>query len=611
MIMANKNIKPITNLDFDGIKQSLKEFLQSQTQFKDYNFEGSNMSVLLDLLAYNTFQNNFYTNMAVNEMFLDSAQIKNSVVSHAKELNYLPRSRKSAKAIVRVSITLQEPSNEQNILIPKFTEFSSFYDNDSYSFITSQPHIARKVGNGVYQTSDIEIFEGQMLKSFEREGYIVDADGTLRVYLSNPDVDTDSIVVYVDAEETEDQNIFVRADTVFGASPESKVFYIEPYFDDKYSIYFGRDIYGQQPLEFQDVRVEYRICSGAAPNGASIFNTSFLDGASISVNTVQPALGGAERESLESIKFNAPKSIQIQDRAITTNDYETLLRQRFPEIKAVSAYSGDELDPPQFGKVAISIYLENDTQLISSTLSNSYIEFLRQRTPLGIEPIFIQTQFVYAVLSVKLYYTSKLSEKTSDELEAMVRKEIQSYSETYLEEFDKVLRVSKLSSMLDELDVSIQSNSLEARPIIEYAPALNVSSNPSFKFETKLSKPYPFDESQGFSDYIPAIKSSVFRAYGACVYLQDDGRGSIQVVTDNITNPQIINPKAGTVDYEKGEVKLSNFVVESFAGSGIKLIANTFDRDIKAPKGRVFIIRDDDVTVDVYVEDTTKISTKT
>ena len=597
---------PITELDFDGIKTQLKQYLQTQTQFKDYNFEGSNMSILLDVLAYNTYHNNFYTNMAINEMFLDSAQLRNSIVSHSKELNYLPRSRKSAKAVIKCRITSNDPTfTDQTIVIPTYTEFTSNYNGEVFNFVTNETYVARKIGNGVYETDEMEIFEGTMLSSFEREGYIVDDDGSLRVALSNPEVDTDSIVVFVDAEQTEDNNIYSLATSIFGVEPDSKVYYIEPYFDDKYSIYFGRDIYGEQPLETQDVRVRYRVCSGTTPNGASSFNGNFIENATINVTTIQEAIGGSERESNESIRFNAPKSIQIQERAITTNDYEVLLKQRFPEIAAVSAYSGDELEPPQFGKVAIAVFLKGNNNLISSTLSNSYIDFLSDKTPLGIEPTFIETEFLYVDLTVNVFATAKLSNMSKDQLESLVRDAVSNHSSTNLEEFNKTLRLSKLSAEIDEIDTGVQSNSIAALPIIEYSPPLEIFTNPTFKFDTPLVRPYPFDESQGFSDYKPAIRSSVFGVDGVCVYIQDDGLGNIQLVTDDLTNPQVINPTAGTIDYTTGVVKLVNFKVESFAGSAIKIKARTVNNDIKAPKGRVFIIRDDDLVVNINIEDTT------
>ena len=404
--------------------------------------------------------------------------------------------------------------------------------------------------------------------------------------------------MFVDAEATDDANVFTRATTIFGVNPLDKVFYLEPYLDDRYSIYFGKNQFGLQPEEFEDVRVRYRICSGEEPNGAAEFGTGTInDTGTVSATVIQAAAGGQERESMESIRYFAPKALQVQERAVTTKDYEVLLQQAFPEITAVSAYGGEQLDPPQYGRVAISVYLNDNTEIISSTLSNSYIAYLKERAPLGIEPIFVATEFVYADMAVNVTYTRKNTEKSKAELEALTRNAIQKYSDDNLEGFDKSLRVSKLSSIIDGLDAGIESNEISVLPIIEYSPPLNFNTNPSFRFEAELIKPYPFKSANGFVDYKPAIKSTVFDVDGTCVFLQDDGQGNVMTITDEVTNPQIINPTAGTVDYKTGEVKLTNFKVETFTGSAIKISAKTKTADIKAPKGRVFIIRDTDVKV--------------
>jgi hypothetical protein len=609
--MANPKT-PITELDFGAIKSQLRSYLETQTQFKDYNFDGSNMSVLLDVLAFNSYQNNFYTNMALNEMFLDSAILKNSIVSHAKELNYIPRSRKSAKATLYVVI--QDPTRtDATITIPQYAQFKVNHQGESFSFVTDKMYTARKVLStdinpltgiafdaGSFVADSVDVYEGEMLASFQREGFIVDADGVLRVFLTNNEVDTDSIVVFIDAEATDDANVFTRANTIYGVNPTDKVFYLEPYLDDKYSIYFGKNQFGLQPEEFEDVRVRYRICSGTEPNGAgkdSSFSGSFIENATVSAYTLAAAAGGAERESMESIRYFAPKALQVQERAVTSKDYEVLLQQAFPEISAVSAYGGEELDPPQFGRVAVSVYLNDDTQIISSTLSNSYLAYLKERAPLGIEPIFKQTEFVYGDMEVIVNYTKKNTEKGEAELEALVRAAIQKYSDDNLEGFDKTLRRSRLSGIIDGLDVGILSSEITVLPVIEYSPPLNFNTNPTFRFETPLVRPYVFNAANGFTNYKPAVKSTPFDINGTCVYFQDDGLGNIMIITDEVTNPQIINPTAGTIDYDKGEVKLTNFKVEAFTGSAIKVSAKTIDNDVVAPKGRVFILRDTDVKV--------------
>jgi hypothetical protein len=594
--MAKLNI---SELDFESIKAQFKDYLRGQTQFKDYNFEGSNMSVLLDVLAYNTFQNNFYTNMAINEMFLDSAVLRNSIVSHAKELNYLPRSRKSARAVVRVTIR-DNTITGQSVTIPQYSEFTSNYLGQNFEFVTDETYVARKVAPGTFVADNVEIFEGVMLASFEREGYFVDDDGILRVILSNENADVDSLAVFVDAEATEDENIFIRKNDIFGVGPTDKVFYVEPYYDGRYTIYFGNNVFGFQPQEFEDVRVRYRVTSGEEANGAFAFSLGLVSpSATATVETIQSAAGGAERETLESIRYFAPKSLQIQERAITTSDYEILLKQRFPEIRSVSAYGGENLEPPQFGKVALSVYLGEGREGLSSTLSSAYIEYLKDRSPLAIEAIFIESEFLYSCLNIEVYLNPRITRKSASEIEVLVRQAVRDYVLANLDDFDTTLRVSKLSANIDDIDISIQSNSVFANPYIEYSPQLNVSLSPSFKFFARLIKPYPFRDSNGFADYKPSVKSSIFSYNNVQSYLQDDGLGKIQIVTSDIVNPQIIKPDIGTVNYETGEINLVGFKTEGFAGSGIKIMVTTKKDDITAPNGRIFFIRDEDVTINL------------
>tara|TARA_B110000259_G_C14028141_1_gene405500 strand:+ start:190 stop:1986 length:1797 start_codon:yes stop_codon:yes gene_type:complete len=594
--MAKLNI---SELDFESIKTQFKTYLNSQTQFKDYNFEGSNMSVFLDVLAYNTYQNNFYANMAVNEMFLDSAVLKNSVMSHAKELNYLPRSRKSARASVTVTIADSTISG-QTVTIPAYSDFTTTYQGASYNFVNSKTYVARKTAPGIFVAENIEIFEGQMLASFEREGYFIGDDGVLRVILTNENADTDSIEVFIDAEATEDQNQFIRKNDIFGVAADDKVFYVEPYYDGRYTVYFGNNVFGLQPSAFEDIRVRYRITSGPESNGAFSFALeSQLATSTISVETIGAAAGGSERESLENIRYFAPKSLQIQERAITSNDYEILLKQNFPEIDSVSAYGGEELDPPQYGRVAISVYLGEGREGLSSVLSAAYIKFLREKSPLGIEPMFIPSEFIYGCVNSNVYFDPKVTKKSAGQLESEIRTVVSGYNTTYLDDFDTTLRLSKLSALIDASSIAIISNEITVCPYIVYSPALNVSSSPSFKFYSKLVKPYPFKDSNGFTDYKPAIVSGVFEYNNLDSYLQDDGLGNIQIVTSDLVNPQIVKPIAGNVNYETGEINLIDFKTEGYAGSGIRIMVTTSNDDITSPAGRIFLIQDDDVTINM------------
>lgn len=582
---------PITELDFFAIKEQFKTYLRSQSTFKDYNFEGSNMSILLDVLAYNTFQNNFYTNMAISEMFLDTAQLKNSIVSHAKELNYLPKSSTSAKAIVRVTFT--DTNGPSTITIPKGTKFTSSVGGSSFNFVTVQNYLARKTAisgaNATYVADGVEIFEGEIFTNFDKEGYFVE-DSAFKCILSSENVDITSVSVGTDDDEIE----FIYKTDIFGVEATDRVFYIEPYFDDRYAVVFGRNIFGFQPDPNAKIQIEYRVCNEDEANGASKFATSFKTGAR--VETIQAASGGAKKETLENIRFFAPRSIQIQERAVTARDYEILLKQKFNEIEAVSVYGGEELEPPQFGKVAVSVVLEGSNDL-SDSRKNEFKRYLIDKTPLTIEPIFVNPEFMYVDMEANIYYSYKQTNKSEAELESLIRTSISTYNDVNLNTFGATLRTSKLITAIDNTDDAILSNSLSLRAIIEYSPPLLLPQNPTFKFGSALIKPYPFVNSSGFADFKPSITSSVFSYNGICALIQDNGSGIMQIISSDVVNTRILNANAGTVDYNTGIVRLVNFTTDGYAGSSIKIFAKKKETDIISPKNRLLQLRDSDVRI--------------
>lgn len=581
---------PIVELDFFQLKDQLKAYLKGQTRFKDYDFEGSNMSVLLDILAYNTYQNNFYTNMAISEMFLDSSQLTSSVMSHAKELNYLPKSATSSRAEVNVRI-VANLNNVANIIIPSGQKFTTSYNGSAYNFYTDQTHVANlRVGStDVYEVDCIKIYEGDIV---EEAFFLSDTMTTLS--LSNDNVDISSVRVFVNNQTEEYQ----FRSSIFGVQPDEKVFYIEPTLTGGYGITFGRNAFGKQPAFNEDIRVTYRICSGDTPNGASRFNTLFTYPTTVTVFSA--ASGGGDKESISSVKYFAPKSIQTQERAVTARDYETLLRKEFGSsvIKSVSVYGGDEMDPPRYGKVAISINPYEGTT-ISDGFKTSVISYLSDKTPLPIQPIFVNPEFLYSKIDVNVYYSRKTTTKSPAELQSLIRTAIQEYSTTYLNDFGSVLQLSRISKMIDDVDVGVMSNTIEANPIIDYSPPTTLKQNPQFKFETPLIVPYPFDATENIATYIPAIKSSPYVFNNIDVFFQDDGRGNIITLSNNLQAIQVLNPVVGTVDYNTGLLKLVNFTTENYSGPAIKIYANTSDKNITSPKSRVFTIRDSDVTVNM------------
>ena len=582
------DISPVTNLDFNATKEELKTFLKNQDRFKDFDYEGSNMNVLLDVLSYNTFYNSYYYNMAISEMFLDSATQRNSVLSHAKELNYLPISKRSASTKATINVTY--PNNTNNyFIIPEGTPLIGRCGNKTYNLLTDKAYTAVRSSTdlSLFTVDNVELFEGRIVQE------------TLAIsntILSNPNIDTRSLKVTVNGAT------YTYRSDVFGVSATDKVFYLQPENDGKYSIEFGHDRFGVQPTFTDSIVAKYRVSAGASANGiTSLTLGAFGGAASIDIVVTQNSAGGREAEDIESIRNFAPKASQIQERAITRKDYETLLRSRFPNIQAISVYGGDEVSPPQFGKVIISVDVVGGEGVADYEIAN-FKQYLSDKTPLTIEPIFVVAKFLFVDTQVEITYDPNLTSKSSAQIQSEVANAIIAYQNTNLNDFNKTLRQSRLSAYLDGLDPSIVSTDIVAKSIIEYVPDLGKARSPAFTFGTQLVKPYKFDNTLGFSSYKPAVSSSEFTINSTNLKAMDDGDGNIMLVTSGASvgsSESVFNPSVGTINYMTGDVKLNDLIITAFSGKAIKFTANSVRKDIKPPKDRIIVIRGEDVKVNV------------
>ena len=578
-------MSPITNLDFAETKEALKTFLKNQSKFKDFDYEGSNMNVLLDVLSYNTYYNNYYYNMAISEMFLDSATQRNSVLSHAKELNYLPTSRRSSAIKATVSVTA--PSLESNYFtIPANTAFIGRCGNKTYNLLTDKSYNAVRstTDNTLYTVSDVDVYEGRMISE------TLSSSDTV---LSNAGIDTRSLTLKVNGD------IYTYRADIFGVVATDKVFYLQPENDGKYSVQFGKNKFGLEPTITDSIIANYRVSSGPSANGIGSLTVGNFGGASsISISITSISSGGSLAEDIESIRTFAPKALQVQERAVTKRDYETLLRARFPNIQAISVYGGDEVIPPQFGKVIISVDVSGGEGAADYEIAN-FRSYLSDKTPLTIEPIFVVAKFMYVGAVVKVVYDANLTSKSPAQIQSEVNAGIITYQNTNLNDFNKTFRQSRLAAYLDAIDGSIVSTDIVAKPIIEYVPILNFATSPSFSFESALVQPYPFDAISGFSTFKPATESTKFTVDGTLVTAKDDGNGNIMLVTANTDVESVFKSSVGTVNYSTGAIKLSNLNISSFENKAIKFIANSVNKDIRPPKDRILVIRGEDVTVTV------------
>lgn len=600
---------PITELDFLQVKQNLKTFLSSQDRFKDYDFEGSNMSVLLDVLAYNTFQNNFYTNMAFAEMFLDSAQLKESVVSHAKELNYLPRSRSSARAIVDVKLNVADAP--AFVTIPSKTQFKAVCGNKTFNFYNTEPATVYPSNSG-YVFYGLEIFEGNYIT----EVFVVNGNPRQRFTLSNDTVDTSSIRVTVKENVADTATVEYTVKTnIFGVDATDEVYYIQAAESDKYEIAFGGDRFGKQPVTGNVITVEYRVTSGEEANGITSYASAYaINGYPSIVSLVSTSKGGAERESIDSIKFFAPKAIQVQDRAITQNDYEIILKNAFPEIKSVLAYGGEFATPPQYGKVIVAIQQQENRPLTTYD-ANRYSTYIAPKAPIGISPLIRAAEYMHVEVDTIVTFDSDNYMKREPDLRQSVYDAIINYSSDNLEAFRASFMYSKFVSAIDAADAAVVSNETYTRAIIEIAPQVGVSTNIKLSFENELkpnadsalravqstvpNHPFiPLLQIEKISRLRAALTSSLFTYAGVPAYIQDDATGALNIINVSTTGKiMYLKRNIGTVDYDTGEVIITGLVVDSYTNGKIKMYAVTDTSNIISPKTRIITIRPEDTKI--------------
>ena len=586
----------VANLEFDSIKSNLKAYLSSQDYFSDYNFDGSNMNVLLDVLSYNTYYNNMYLNHVATEMFLDSAQVRDSVYSHAKKLNYLPTSYRSSVAYANVQITPGD--SPHSIDIPRLTKFTSTVGDNTYTFSTNTAHTV--YSNNSYLAANIAIFEGEIVTEF------YESNSTSNTFfISNYDVDTTSLSVKVRTSNTDTTNSeWTRANTLFDIGATSNVFFIQPAANGSYQIVFGNDTFGRKLTDGNIVEATYRVPSGSEPDGANTFTSAgAISGYStVTATVVERAAGGQEYQSLDDIKFAAPRALTTQERAVTSNDYKTLVQNEFGDITDMIVYGGDEADPPQFGKV-IMVASSNTYDTLPGFRKQQIIDFINPKSPLTIEPVMQDPTFLR--IEVKSNVTYNMNETTSNEngIQTTVESAISTFNTDSLSKFNTTFRQSKLIEKINECDNAILSNSLQTRMIKEINPTLNQGYTNTVSFFNSLKPDNPVTVAQGaslpFSE--PAIESGLFTFNSTTgASFRDDGDGALQIVVANSSALTILNSNVGTVDYASGNVTISNVTVNAIAtGTTIKIFGRSEEADIVGKLNDLIEIKTDDTTVTV------------
>ena len=539
----------ITELDFDSIKDSLKSYLVGQDEFKDYDFEGSAMSILLDVLAYNTHYNGFYVNMLASEMFMDSASLRSSVVSLAKHLGYTPASRKGSSVNVDISMG----GSGSDIVIPKGTKFTSKVGKDKYTFLATASHIASLDStDGLYKATGITIKEGIAFTSTQT---VTGQTGEVFT-IPNEDVDMDTLTVAVGGE------IYLRVDDITDVTSTSKVYFIQEGNQNLYEVYFGNGIIGKKPDVADLVQMEYNVSMlGSDGNGAKAF-TFAGTGSNVTVSLSSGhtrATAGSETEDVSTIRLQAPRQFALQKRVVTEDDYRARLVNDYNLVDSVRVWGGEDNDPPTYGKVFISIKPKTGYVLSEAERRIIVNDILKKRNMVTITPEIVDPDYLLVVPTVTVAYDPRKTSKSSDQIKAIVVAAIQNYGTTQLDQFDEYFRHSVLAKTIDDSDTSITNSTNEIRIKKRIRPILNRGATHYTKFNNALYRPH--------TNHANILTSTRFTFQGTprCSFVDSDGK--IMVVTESWSmensygrssdnDTTILHPNVGSIDYLSGKVEI-------------------------------------------------------
>ena len=575
-----------TNLDFKSIRSQIKDYLRANSNFTDFDFEGSNFSILIDILAYNSYITAFNTNMAVNEAFIDSATLRENVVSLAKNIGYVPRSKRAARAKISFFVDTSGLNSRTVTIRPGVVALGAL-EGGSYIFSITKPITTNVDSTGIAYFNNVDIFEGIFLtKNYQYN----DSQPNQKFIIPNPNVDTSTIRVRVFSTTNEEYNAYTN---IFDVDKDSKLFLLQEIEDEKYQIIFGDGIFGKKPLGGSFINISYVVTNGKFGNGASGFTFSgvlvdnnentITKGISL-LTTVQPAENGDDIESIESIKYLAPRVYSSQYRAVTANDYKGLIPYIYPNVESVIAYGGEETTPPEYGKVFISIKPRNGS-FISQITKDDIKRKLKQYSIAGIKPEIIDLKYLFIELDINVYYNSSLI-SSIDDLKTQVMNTLLKYSNTSeVNNFAGRFKYSKIIGLVDETNNAITSNITKVKMRRDLQPIFNKLASYEICFGNEFHiRKRNFSDNRGYN-----IKSSGFTISGVenLIYLSDvpitDDIGTVFFFRFEQNIPFIVSKNAGRVQYKKGEILLNPVVITSTEKpNGIEIQAVPESNDIVA-----------------------------
>ena len=521
MATNSKGRIEITDLDFDSVKSNFKTFLSQQSQFTDYDFEGSSMSVLMDLLAYNTHYMAFHANMLANEMFIDTSLTRAASVSHAKALGYTPSSPKASNTTVTITVS-GVPIAQQSLTMAAGTIFTSSVNDVSYNFVTIGDETSTSE-NGTFEFTDVRIYEGTRV----RYTYTVNSSNLEQQFIiPSAAVDTTTLVTSVQASSSDITTEVYTLNTDFATlTPTAQTYFLQEIEDGQYEVYFGDGVTGKKPIDGNIVILDYVVTNGSLADGASAFTPASTVGgySNVTALVTASAAGGGEAETVDSIKFNAPLKYATQGRAVTPDDYKAIVPSVYTNIKSIQCWGGEDNDPPIYGKVYIAIRPNTGTSLTTTT-KNSITTSLKNYNVASIVPEIVDAEILYLVLGVTAKYNSTLTEKSKSDIKALVDTTISSFNTNNLQKFDSVFRHSNLLKSIDDTDNSILSSTATLKLKRIVTPTLNAITKYTISFNNMVYHPtinwsQTVVESTGF--YLSGNTNEQF--------IDDDGNGNIEL----------------------------------------------------------------------------------
>ena len=573
----------VANLDFEDIKVALKEYIRAQSDFTDYDFDGSVLSTLIDTLAYNTYYTAFNANLVVNELFIDSATLRDNVVAIAKQLGYRPKGITSPTAYVSFNVSYGAPTTDTELLLKKGTGFISSFDNNIYQYITLED-VTGQVVNNVATFDNVEVREGtQILNTFTVNTSLK----SQRFVLDNQNIDTNTIRVKVYPSGSNFNESYLVADNILNVDSTSKVFFIEEIEDDRYEILLGDGVLGKKVDNGSRVEVSYITTSGPESNGVKTFVFSGVienpngvspNAFSTSITNVSVSSGGEDKESIKNIKTNAPKMYGTQDRAVTAQDYSAIIRKVYPSVSDIIIFGGEDQDPPEYGKVFI-VLKPKDASFLTSLTKQEIIQDLKKYMVASVRPVIVDPSILYVELTSKVYYNSKVTDLKPAQIRDKTINSVQSYLDVSdIEKFNGKFRFSKLVGVIDDADPAINSNLTEVTMRKDFYPSLNST----FYYEVCFQNAFDKDCEE------PTLSSTGFRVteYPTFdVYLEDRDSKIVLYRIDSVTGEKVVlDSNVGDIDYEKGELKMYALTIikGSFFDNRISVRVKPLLNDIKA-----------------------------